>query len=84
MCKKNSMYVLELSMVLDSWGIGRNPPRAIGNDYNEKSNRETGEFMAGYYVLCTGREVGTADFPASRCVEEPPSVKQELNIFLIY
>lgn len=47
------MYVLELSMVLDSWDIRRNPLRAIGNDYNEKSNHETGESMAGYYVLCT-------------------------------
>lgn len=61
MCKKNSMYVLKLSMALDSWGIGRNPLRAIGNDYNEKSNHEIGESMAEYYVLCTDGEVGTAE-----------------------
>lgn len=52
------------------WAIGRNPLRAIGNDYNEKSNHEIGESVAGYCVPCTGREVGTADSPASRCVEE--------------
>lgn len=65
-------------MVLDSWDIGRNPLRAVGSDNNEKSNQETGgESMAG------GGEVGAADSPDSRCVEEP-LCEQELNIFLMY
>lgn len=66
-------------MVLDSWDIGRNPLRAVGNDCNGKSNQETGESMAG------GGEVGAADSPASRCGEEPlceAGVEYILNVLM--